>query len=249
MPFAFYFLGAALLVAGCSPAFHAHSDDHPALAEAPVAAHTVPAGALAPAPEAATPLALRGAEASESGHAPSHAGHGGSASGHEAGHGAHSASAQAAPAHAAPAHAAAVRASDRLRGALDAYLAVHDALASDDAAGAAMHGAHFARAFEAAGLSGEDAAVVRTRAAALAAADDLDGTREAFGHLSVPFARLVEAEGVPAGMTLDRVRCGMARDLPEQGVWLQRAGDIRNPYFGSAMLTCGRRTATLAAAP
>ncbi|MFN3595710.1 MAG: hypothetical protein ACK41D_00390 [Rubricoccaceae bacterium] len=228
------FVLAALLVAGCASSTQAgpvaHPAMHPARPDAPAAARAVPAGALEAVPAPAAPLALRG-DAS-GGHG---TGHVGNASGHGAsGHG-------------APVPQASVAASGRLRRALEAYLAVHDALASDDAEGRRTHGALFARAFEAAGLTGDEAATVQVFAEALVAASDLEAARHAFGHLSVPFARLVEAEGLPAGMALERIRCGMAHDLPEQGVWLQRAGDIRNPYFGSAMLACGRRTATLAA--
>ena len=32
----------------------------------------------------------------------------------------------------------------------------------------------------------------------------------------------------------------MTTGAPEGGVWLQRAGPVRNPYFGTAMLMCSR---------
>jgi Cu(I)/Ag(I) efflux system membrane fusion protein len=142
--------------------------------------------------------------------------------------------------------------------ALGAYLAVQDALASDDQAEAIAHGAHFASAFEAlaeAPPAGEphfwhsrsdDVGAVRAAASELAGAADLAAARLAFGHLSVPFARLVEEAGLPEGLALDRYRCGMARDVPDGGIWLQRPGATRNPYFGAAMLTCGARTSSLA---
>lgn len=141
--------------------------------------------------------------------------------------------------------------------ALGAYLALHDALASDDAEGARAHGRHTARAV-AVWLdtppdsdphlwhrNADDASALRAAADDLAAASDLATIRVAFGHLSVPFARIVEMSGTPDGMVLERHRCGMARDVPEQGIWLQRAGPVRNPYFGSAMLACGTRTGTV----
>lgn len=139
-----------------------------------------------------------------------------------------------------------------IRPVLDAYLAVHDALAVDRLApddartlAAALDAwtetpppgdAHFWH------LRAADVTALRQAADALAEAADLDATRAAFGALSVPFASLVEAHGVPEGYDLTRFTCGMA-DAPEGGVWLQPAGDTANPYFGASMATCGREDA------
>ena len=138
---------------------------------------------------------------------------------------------------------------------LDAYLALHDALASDqfDAAAAQSFAAAFDRAVAEAPSDDphlwharmEEVEAVRAAAAALASAGDLAAARTAFGELSVPFVALVQAHGVPAGYDLARFTCGMAQDVPEGGVWLQRDGELRNPYFGAAMLTCGRRDGAL----
>lgn len=149
--------------------------------------------------------------------------------------------------------------------ALDAYLAVQDALASDDPDAAAAHGAHFEVAFGALveappdddphlwHARSADVDAVRTAAAALAGAGGsraspeqaLAEARTAFGALSAAFARLVEAAGMPEGYAVERYTCGMVAEAPEGGVWLQRRGDPRNPYFGTAMPTCGTRDRTL----
>ena len=134
---------------------------------------------------------------------------------------------------------------------LDAYLVLHDALASDqlDAAAAQSFAAAFDRAVAEAPADDphlwharmDEVEAVRAAAAALAGAGDLAAARVAFGEMSVPFVALVRAHGVPAGYDLARFTCGMAQDVPEGGVWMQRDGELRNPYFGAAMLTCGRR--------
>ena len=135
--------------------------------------------------------------------------------------------------------------------ALGAYLALQDALASDRLDPAAAQ--TFARAFASTSdempahdphlwhSRSDEVAAVRAGADALVAAEDLAAARVAFGELSVPFAALVQAHGVPAGYDLARFTCGMAPGVPEGGVWLQKDGELRNPYFGGAMLTCGRR--------
>ena len=221
-------LALGLLAAGCAPSAPLAPDPaHPASPDAPATASAVAFAALAPVPAPDVPAALR-----PDGRAPmAHAGHA------HAGHGAPPARPEA---HAAPAP---------LADALDAYLALHDALASDRTdAGAARRFVDAFAALADAPPSGDphfwhvrhaDVATVRLSAAALADAADLDAARAAFGTLSAPFAALAEAAGLPDGYDLDRHTCGMT-DAPEGGVWLQRAGEPRNPYFGSAMLLCSR---------
>ena len=140
-----------------------------------------------------------------------------------------------------------------LAATLDAYLALHDALASDDLRATTASAQAFSGAFRAMTERPSDSdphrwhrqhervTAIQDAAASLAAATTLDDARTAFGALSLPFADLVEATGTPAGYDLTRHVCGMA-DAPAGGVWLQRDGDARNPYFGSAMLACGRPT-------
>jgi hypothetical protein len=142
-----------------------------------------------------------------------------------------------------------------LTDALDAYLAVQAALAADHLDAPAAQA--FAVAFEAATdempeddphfwhARPDEVTAVREAAQALAAAGDIEAARLAFGQLSVPFAALLTTRGVPEGYDLARFTCGMARGVPGGGVWLQRDGELRNPYFGAAMLTCGRRDGAL----
>lgn len=227
-------LALGLVTAGCAaPAAVTRSAEPPAPTEATPTSATVSLAALAPVAQPDLPAPLRpspGMAAKD--------------------HGAHAAPASLTPEDPAtdlgPMHTGA----SPLASALDAYLAIQDALASDDAGPVAALSRAFADAWARAVEAPPDAdphfwhqrmeatGVVRTHALALAAAAGLADAREAFGHLSAPFATLVEARGVPSGYDLSRFTCGMRSTLPDGGVWLQRGAAPRNPYYGSRMLTC-----------
>ncbi len=139
-----------------------------------------------------------------------------------------------------------------LREALDAYLTIQSALASDSIEGGSSAATAFKKTLgklQAIELPDDPhfwhsrTAALKTMltgAADLAEAGDLAAARLAFGKLSVPFRALVAATGVPPGGQGDvlALRCPMF--LQDQGgaVWLQAAGDVRNPYMGAAMLAC-----------
>lgn len=252
-------LAALVFLTACVPAATvAVGADHPASPDAPTARASAPMAALTPAPEVRLPEALR--PASDDAPAMDHTAMRDDAPTVDHAAMGHTMPAPSerpdAPTAASPTTGAPT--ASPMAEALDAYLAVHAALAQDDVAGAAAHGAHFATAFGAlaeAPPAGDphfwhsrsaDVAAVGTAADALAGAETLDAARVAFGELSVPFARLLEAAGAPEGYALARFTCGMYRDAPEGGVWLQRDGDTRNPYFGAAMLTCGTRNGAIA---
>ena len=267
---------AAFALAACAPSAPAVAAGHPATPDAATPAHPVVVAALAPAPEPDLPAPLR-PDSERPGGGDRVTGHAAmdypAADAAEMGHAGmdHAAMGHAMPTqHAmpkdpavptrrsAPAGASGSTwstADEPFPAALDAYLAVQAALASDqtDRAAAQAFAAAFAEATE--GMppadphlwhsrSGEVTAV-RVAAQQLAEASDLAAARLAFGALSVPFAALAEAHGVPGGYALARFTCGMASGVPEGGVWLQPDGELRNPYFGAAMLTCGRRDGAL----
>lgn len=77
-------------------------------------------------------------------------------------------------------------------------------------------------------------------------ADSLDAFRPGFGALSITLDGLLKTFGQPQGLDTAVVgmRCGMARGIPEKGLWLQRGQDVRNPYFGAAsdMRSCAADT-------
>ena len=73
-------------------------------------------------------------------------------------------------------------------------------------------------------------------------AKDQAGAREQFAELSEAVAGLVRSFGHNLAEPVYRAHCPMAFD--GQGAdWLQTGREIRNPYYGHAMLGCGNRTA------
>ena len=108
------------------------------------------------------------------------------------------------------------------------YLHIQVALANDSTDGVA----EAARAItaEAAGM-GEQAAAIGAAAETLADATDLQSARDAFGPLSD--ALIVYGRDVGFG-ELRLAYCPMV-----DKEWLQETSEIRNPFYGSMMLTCG----------
>ncbi|WHZ07937.1 MAG: CzcABC family efflux RND transporter, membrane fusion protein [Cytophagales bacterium] len=71
----------------------------------------------------------------------------------------------------------------------------------------------------------------------ISATSDLDGQRIVFSTLSDEVAKLVkEGKLLTGAIYLDY--CPMANDNAG-AVWLSNQKEIRNPYFGDAMLKCG----------
>jgi hypothetical protein len=114
---------------------------------------------------------------------------------------------------------------------VDPYLHVQVALAGDQFAGVAGH----AQAIEtaAAGL-GKDAAPIVAVAKKLAAAKDIAAARTAFGEVSTAIVEYAEKTKSTFGSGVRQAYCPMV-DKP----WLTKDKDIRNPYYGASMLTCG----------
>ncbi len=75
---------------------------------------------------------------------------------------------------------------------------------------------------------------------------DLAALRVSFGDLSVALREVVLAVGAPANPDGSWIgmRCGMAKGIRDDGVWLQIGDDPRNPYFGDAsgMRSCAAET-------
>ena len=108
------------------------------------------------------------------------------------------------------------------------YLHVQWALSNDSSDGVVE--AARAIAAEAAGM-GEQAAAIGAAAEALAEATDLQSARDAFGPLSD--ALITYGRDVGFG-ELRLAYCPMV-----DKEWLQATSEIRNPFYGSMMLTCG----------
>ena len=74
----------------------------------------------------------------------------------------------------------------------------------------------------------------------LADTADIKTARVIYGSLSEAVNHLIAPTGAPTSdeKPVYKYICGMASDVPQGGVWLQKGTPARNPYFGSSMLRC-----------
>jgi len=115
---------------------------------------------------------------------------------------------------------------------LDPYFRIHASLSADRLDGVAADASAIARQ---AGTMGEAGQPMKAAASELSAAKDLDGARSAFGRLSD--ALIAWADDTEAGLGPGVVMyCSMAKKS-----WVQKDDAVKNPYYGSAMLTCGEK--------
>jgi len=130
-----------------------------------------------------------------------------------------------------PATSARPAGTEMSRAVIDPYLKIGAALASDRMDGVTANAGEIATAASALGAL---AFKIDTAAVQLTAAADLADARAKFGGLS---------EAIDAYMTNqhltspDGVRVAFCPMVLKP--WLQNDGDLRNPYYGSQMLTCG----------
>jgi hypothetical protein len=155
---------------------------------------------------------------------------------------------------AAPAVTLPAVAATALGAALDAYLAVGDALAADtsrDIGVAARAIADAMPAITAAPVENQPhfwhvhplPSTVADSALALSTAPTLDEARRAYVPLSNALIALLRLVGVPPSFSkkLEILHCPMYPDGSSGSEWIQRGGLVRNPYFGKVMLTCSDR--------
>jgi hypothetical protein len=127
--------------------------------------------------------------------------------------------------------AVATRAAELPKSLVDPYLRVQKALAADSTDGVA----DAAKAIEAAAAPlGAAAAPVAAGAKKLSAAKTIGDARGAFGELSVAIVDYATSAKLDLPADLRIAHCPMI-DKP----WLQTDKEIKNPYYGNQMLTCG----------
>ena len=132
------------------------------------------------------------------------------------------------------------------------YLALKDALVASDAEGAQQHATALVASLEDVDASRleEDAAQkwrtvageLKKGASNIAGTTDLGQQRKAFTTLSTNMITATEAFG--AGSTVYRQYCPMANNNAG-GSWLSSKKEVRNPYYGDAMLECGEVQAAI----
>lgn len=134
---------------------------------------------------------------------------------------------------------------------LDSYLTISDTLASDSTDSITAPARRIASAVDAMleveipdaphfWHQHDEIAIVRSKALELASASTIEEARLAFADLSIALTTLTKATGVPVGFDseIQELHCPMYLDGQGGSRWLQRAGAVRNPYFGSVMLEC-----------
>jgi hypothetical protein len=135
---------------------------------------------------------------------------------------------------------------------IDAYLAVKDALVTDDAASAASKSAELVSALKNYDITSSQAndpeELERLQVEATSFAEKLTGgdiaaQRESFQALSVVLKDMLKIAGTDR--TLYHQYCPMYKGNTG-GMWLSANEEIKNPLFGSSMLKCGRIEETLA---
>ena len=142
---------------------------------------------------------------------------------------------------------------------LDDYFQIGAKLADDSTDGVAPAGKHLAAQVEALVQTPipEDPSFWRTHtevaeiggsALAIAGAGaDIAPVRDKFGDLSIVLSKLLRATGIPPayGKEVQELHCPMFREKQGGTVWLQPAGEVRNPYYGKMMLGCFDRRVAL----
>ena len=138
-----------------------------------------------------------------------------------------------------------------LTAVLDAYFRIGSKLSGDTAEGIAAPARQAAEGIDAlvkVEMPGgphfwhqhAETAQVRAKALELAEVKDIEQARDRYADLSAAFRQLVVATGVPPtyGKEIHEFHCPMYREKTGGVVWLQPAGEVRNPYGGKKMLEC-----------
>lgn len=76
---------------------------------------------------------------------------------------------------------------------------------------------------------------------------DLASARQAYADMTIELGKLLQTVGVPPGVSFEmsEYHCPMYRPGQGGAVWMQKDGDVRNPYFGKSMLECYDRKTLL----
>ncbi len=127
--------------------------------------------------------------------------------------------------------ASAALAAELPKALIDPYLQIQAALASDKFDEVALQ----AKAIEVAATAlGGDADKLVASAKKLGGAKDIAAARTAFGELSEALIAYAEKTKSELGADVKVAYCPMVNKP-----WLQKDKDIKNPYYGASMLTCG----------
>jgi hypothetical protein len=123
---------------------------------------------------------------------------------------------------------------------LVAYLTVQQKLAADDAKGARAGFTQLRAASDSKDLTASPELRQQLSAAATAGAGakDIEAERAAFIKASDALLVWLQKEGNSLGKSVRVAHCPMAAD-GKGARWVQLEPKLKNPYYGSEMLTCG----------
>lgn len=127
--------------------------------------------------------------------------------------------------------------STNLSGLLNQYYAIKDALVAGNGNNTSAGAAQFVKTLQ--GLqegviAADSKAALLKDAAPLAANSDVKKQREAFASLSTDMIALAKSVKLSSGPVYQQY-CPM-----KKANWLSSDKAIKNPYYGSSMLTCGQ---------
>lgn len=128
---------------------------------------------------------------------------------------------------------------DKLNAVYQHYIHLTTALSNGDMAEAKTA----ANAIEAGTNDIADASGIATAASKITAASGIEAQRSAFAVMSKDMTTLIKKEGLSGG-ELYVAHCPMAFN-DKGGSWISGSKEIRNPYFGEKMLTCGEVQETI----
>lgn len=131
---------------------------------------------------------------------------------------------------------------NQLSGLLSSYYAIKDALVSGNAATASAKATDFvtlAKSVDGKNVSQTNLEALEKDAGGIAETKDIKHQREHFASLSTDMAALAKSVKL-SDLPIYQAYCPMKKSY-----WLSSEKTIKNPYFGSAMLTCGKVTETL----
>ncbi|MFO7957436.1 MAG: efflux RND transporter periplasmic adaptor subunit [Candidatus Brocadiia bacterium] len=136
----------------------------------------------------------------------------------------------------------------------ESYLSLQNALASDDFTAARKAVDHCREALSEVemGLLGHEEHMawmsilpeLKEPLAAMSEVDSIGDARTEFKPFSEAMAETLRRFGLPDGGPVYRILCPMAFE-GEGGHWLQADRDVRNPFYGASMLSCGEVVETI----
>lgn len=115
---------------------------------------------------------------------------------------------------------------------LPGYIAIQEALADDELSLAKQKANELEKQAKNAG--GKELKAVKASLSIFQKAKSLSDARKEFKKLSAPFVKWM---GSNKSSEFDIVYCSMA-----EAKWVQKKGEVLNPYFGKEMLRCGEKT-------